>query len=93
MINVYALENIMDNYIFMMEKIAKEFDSATIGEKQKLANQFFLLHNVVDQARSRFGREVVDGFVEGNTERIKNLGLDLSTKGLKSFRTSGILGG
>lgn len=93
MINVYALENIMDNYIFMMEKISTEFDSATIGEKQKLANQFFLLHNVVDQARSKFGRGVVDGFVEGRTERIKDLGLDLSTKGLKEFRTSGILGG
>lgn len=93
MINVYALENIMDNYIFMMEKISKEFESATIGEKQKLANQFFLLHNVVDQARSRFGREVVDGFVEGKTERIKNLGLDLSTKGLKGYRTPGILRG
>lgn len=90
-INVYALENIMDNYIFMMEKISKEFDSATLGEKQKLANQFYLLHNVVDQARSRFGREVVDGFVEGKTERIKNVGLDLTTKGLKGFRTSGIL--
>ena len=93
MINVYALENIMDNYIFMMEKISTEFDSATIGEKQKLANQFFLLHNVVDQARSKFGRGIVDGFVEGRTERIKDLGLDLSTKGLKEFRTSGILGG
>jgi len=93
MINVYALENIMENYIFMMEKISMEFDSATIGEKQKLANQFFLLHNVVDQARNRFGREVVDGFVDGKTERIKDLGLDLSTKGLKEFRTSGILGG
>lgn len=93
MVNVYALENIMDNYIFMMEKISMEFDSATIGEKQKLANQFFLLHNVVDQARNRFGREVVDGFVEGKTERIKDLGLDLSTKRLKEFRTSGILGG
>ncbi|WP_420974757.1 helix-turn-helix domain-containing protein [Bacillus thuringiensis] len=93
MINVYALENIMDNYIFMMEKISIEFDSALIGEKQKLANQFFLLHNVVDQARSRFGREAVDGFVKGKTERIKNLGLDLSTKGLKGFRTSGILRG
>lgn len=93
MINVYALENIMDNYIFMMEKISVEFDSATIGEKQKLANQFFLLHNVVDQARSKFGRGVVDGFVEGKTERIKDLGLELSTKGLKEFRTSAILGG
>ncbi len=93
MINVYALENIMDNYIFMMEKISTEFDSATIGEKQKLANQFFLLHNVVDQARSKFGRGVVDGFVEGKTGRIKDLGLDLSTKGLKEFRTSGIPGG
>lgn len=93
MINVYALENIMDNYIFMMEKILKEFDSATIGEKQKLANQFFLLHNVVDQARSKFGREVVDGFVDGETERVKNLGLDLSTKNLKQFRTTGVLGG
>ena len=93
MINVYALESIMDNYIFMMEKISKEFESATIGEKQKLANQFYLLHNVVDQARRRFGREVVDGFVEGKTERIKNLGMDLSTKDLKAFRTSGVLMG
>lgn len=90
-INVYALENIMDNYIFMMEKISKEFDSATIGEKQKLANHFFLLHNVVDQARSKFGREVVNGFVEGKTERIMSLGRNLSTKRLKEFRTSGIL--
>lgn len=90
-INVYALESIMDNYIFMMEKILKEFDSASMGEKQKLANQFYLLHNVVNQARIRFGREVVDGFVEGKTERIKNLGLDLARKGLKGFRTSGIL--
>lgn len=92
-INVYALENIMENYIFMMEKISKEFETVTIGEKQKLANQFFLLHNVVDQARSRFGRDVVDGFVEGKTERIKRLGLDLSTKDLKGFRTPGILKG
>lgn len=93
MINIYALENIMDNYFFMMEKISKEFSGATLGEKQKLANQFFLLHNIVDQARRKFGREVVDGFVEGKTERIKNLGLELSTIGLKAFRTSGILRG
>lgn len=93
MINVYALENIMDNYISMLEKILKEFESATPGEKHKLANQFFLLHNTVDQARRKFGREAVDGFVRGGTERIKALGLELSTMNLKKYRTLGVLRG
>lgn len=89
-INVYALSNIMDNYIYFMKKILKEFDCAPIGEKKKLANHFYFLHSVVDQARKKFGREAVDGFVEGNTEQIKELGRRLESKRLRSYRTEGI---
>lgn len=89
-INVYALVNIMDNYIFLMNKIQKEFDVAIIGEKQKLANHFYLMHGVVDQARIKFGREVVDSFVTGGTKRIKTLGSELNSKRLKEFKTLGM---
>ncbi|MGW9019041.1 DNA-binding protein [Priestia megaterium] len=92
-INIYALENIMDNYIFMIEKIALEFENASIGEKHKLANQFFLLHSIVTQARKKFGREAVDGFVEGGTAGIKLLGNKLANKNLKLFITQGVLQG
>ncbi|MGG0456767.1 DNA-binding protein [Bacillus mycoides] len=89
-INVYALVNIMDNYIFLMNKIHNEFDVSIVGEKQKLANHFYLMHGVVNQARIKFGREVVDSFVAGGTERIKALGSQLSSKRLKEFKTSGM---
>lgn len=90
-INIYALREIMDNYLYMMEKIIKEFESSLIGEKQKLANQFFLLNEVVNRARNQFGRETVDGFIEGKTERIKKLGKILSSINVISFRTQGVL--
>lgn len=89
-INVYALVNIMDNYIFLMNKIHNEFDVSIVGEKQKLANHFHLMHGVVNQARVKFGREVVDSFVVGGTERIKALGSQLNSKRLKEFKTSGM---
>lgn len=92
-INVYALANIMDNYIYFMEKIVKEFDSATLGEKQKLANHFHLINSSVELAREKFGVEVVNGFVKGKTEHIKVLGAQLSSKKLKRYRTQNIFGG
>src|SRR5699024_11872110 len=39
MINVYALEKIMDHYILIMKNKAKKYNSATIEEKQQPANQ------------------------------------------------------
>ncbi|MGA5776048.1 DNA-binding protein [Bacillus bombysepticus] len=89
-INVYALVNIMDNYIYLMKKIYEEFDESTKGEKQKLANHFYLMHDVVNQARIKFGREVVDSFVAGGTERIKALGSQLNSKRLKELKTAGM---
>ncbi|QTL52033.1 DNA-binding protein [Priestia aryabhattai] len=92
-INVYALENIMNHYVFMMDKIDREFESVPLGEKYKLANQFFLLHKTVTQARKKFGREAVDGFVEGGTATIKSLGDRLSARKLKQLITHGVLQG
>jgi len=92
-INVYALSNIMDNYVCYMKKIIKDFDNVVVGEKNKLANHLYLIHGVVEQARIKFGRDVVDGFVEGKTECIKDLGFQLAPKKLKQYRTSGVIKG
>lgn len=90
-INAYALSNIMDNYMFMMKKILEEFEDAPEGEKQKLANHFYILFCTVEQARNKFGRAVVDGFVEGKTENIKMIGAQLESKNLKHYTTTGVM--
>lgn len=92
-INVYALSNIMDNYVYYMKKVIKEFDKVVEGEKNKLANHLYLIHAVVEQARMMFGRDVVDGFVEGKTGYLKVLGSLLTPKKLKQYRTCGVIKG
>lgn len=42
-INVYALSNLMDLYLNRINYLIDNFESSNIGEKQKLANQFYLL--------------------------------------------------
>lgn len=79
----------MDNYVYYMKKVIKDFDNVVEGEKNKLANHLYLIHGVVEQARIKFGRDAVDGFVEGKTERLKVLGSQLTPKKLKQYRTCG----
>lgn len=86
-INIYALNEIMESYINMMLKIQTDFDQALQGEKNKLANQFYLINNIVNQARIKFGRNVVDGFIDGGTSKLKLIGKSIAQKQLKSYQT------
>jgi hypothetical protein len=92
-INVYALSQLMDNYINCLISIVENFDSSSLGEKRKVANHFHLLNHLVMEARSRFGRNVVNGFVDGGTERIKFLGNMIESKRIKKYVTNYILNG
>lgn len=86
-INVYALSQLMDSYIGILLKIANEFDELPLGEKRKVANHFHLLYQVLDDARKRFGRKVLNSFVDGGENKIKSLGKIVSSKGIKEFLT------
>src|SRR5699024_6833134 len=63
-INVYALSNLMSLYIDSIYQIINKFESAKIGEKQKMANHFYLLWRQIQNAKEKFGDSVYE-FVEG----------------------------
>lgn len=86
-INVYALSQIMDNYIYSIYEILNSFDSAPLGEKRKMANHFHMMHQVVQEARNKFGRNIVDSFIEGGTEKIKDLGKLVNLKNIKKYKS------
>jgi len=86
-VNVYALTNLMDNYVYYLESIVNNFDIGTIGEKKRLANQFHIVYQKVDEARKKFGNDIVNDFVEGGKKRLKSLGKIVNTKKLKHYRT------
>ncbi|MDQ0888951.1 hypothetical protein QFZ81_004039 [Paenibacillus sp. V4I9] len=86
-INVYALSQLMDVYIDLLNKIAFEYDELPLGEKRKLANHFHLLYQVVNEARNKFGRNVLDRLVIGGTAKIKDLGNLVSGKNIIGFST------
>ncbi|MGJ9383075.1 DNA-binding protein [Salipaludibacillus sp. CF4.18] len=86
-VNVYALSQLMDVYVNLLDKIAKEFKVMPLGEKRKLANHFHLLYEVVSDARVTFGRKVLDGFIDGGEERLKSLGKLVSSYNLKKLLT------
>lgn len=86
-INVYALSQLMDSYVNLLHKVANEFDGLPLGEKKKLSNHFHLLYQIVNEARGKFGRNVLDGFVDGGNERIKSLGEIVSSKDIMKFLT------
>jgi hypothetical protein len=86
-INVYALSQLMDNYVGYLRTIAEEFDQSPQGEKRRLANQFHLIYQVVKEARIRFGRKILDGFVDGGTDKIKFLGELVASKNINQYLT------
>jgi hypothetical protein len=73
--NVYTLSNLLDDYVFQINYIISNFESAPLGEKKRMANQFFLLYNKVYEAREQFGDETVYSFIEGGKKRLKQLAL------------------
>jgi len=75
-INVYALSNLMNLYLKQINNLINRFEFANDGEKQKLANHFFLLWRQIQAAKVKFG-DVIYDFVEGGKERFIELSKQL----------------
>jgi hypothetical protein len=75
--NVYAISNLLDEYIYQIGYIIDNFENESIGEKKRMSNQFYLLYNKVCQARDQFGDGVVYSFIEGGKERLQELALQM----------------
>lgn len=74
--NVYALSNLMDLYLEKINHLILNFDSAKKGEKQKLANQFYLLWREIQLAKDKYGDAIYE-FVDGGKQRFKELSYSL----------------
>lgn len=75
-VNVYAISNLMDLYLTKINKLINEFEESSVGEKKKMANQFFLLWKQIQEAKERFG-EAIYSFVDGGKERFNILSKQL----------------
>lgn len=70
--NVYALSNLMSMYLDKISQLINVFPNAKIGEKQRLANQFYLLWKEIQMAKQKYGQSIYE-FVEGGKERFELL--------------------
>ena len=75
-VNLYAISNLMELYLTKIDELIMNFEKSSIGEKKKMANQFFLIWRQVSEAKERFGDEIYS-FVEGGKERFNLLSSQL----------------
>src|SRR5699024_10741215 len=75
-INVYALSNLMNIYLEKIDQLIISFEGAKFGEKQKLANQFYLIWRQIQQAKDKYGDAIYE-FVDGGKKRFERLSLDM----------------
>lgn len=75
-INVYALSNLMNLYLEKIQNLITKFDHVSPGEKQKLANHFFLLWKQIQSAKLQFG-DIIYDFVEGGKDRLNTLSKEM----------------
>ena len=85
--NVYALTTLMNLYIDTLDYLVNNFYEESEGEKRRLANHFYLLHKRVSEARQMFGKEVVNGFIDGGSLKVESITSNLKEKDLRKYKT------
>jgi len=70
--NVYALSNTLERYVKQIENLLN-FEKLPLGERNRQANQFYLIRKMIESARERFGDDIIYTFLPGGKDRIKEL--------------------